>query len=133
MALTTKIKSETRLSGESSGCVGFVESSGKQLTPRQQEVMDLLVGYVNSRGYPPTCQELAGLLGVSSPNAALTHLKALERKGAITLSPGISRGININGRKEPVMALQLLQELVNNEPGARARAVEFLKMSGVFE
>lgn len=130
MAQTTKTKSNSLLAGELSGCAGLTTPPETQLTPRQQEVLDLLVDFVNTYGYPPTCQELADLLGVASPNAALAHLRALERKRLITLAPGISRGIRINGRKEPVMAVQLLRELLNNEPGARDRAIEYLKLSG---
>lgn len=127
--ITNKVSKQT-FAGELSGCAGLVTSPETQITPRQQEVLDLLVDFVNAHGYPPTCQELANLLGVASPNAALTHLRALERKGVITLVPGTSRGIRINGRKEPAMAVQLLRELLNNEPGARARAIEYLKISG---
>ena len=133
MAQTTKTKLNSIPAGELSGCAGLTISPETQLTPRQQEVLDLLVDFVNTHGYPPTCQELANLLGVASPNAALTHLRALERKRIITLAPGTSRGIRINGRKEPVMAVQLLRELLNNAPGARARAIEYLKLSGAIQ
>ncbi|HCB2065826.1 MULTISPECIES: LexA family protein [Klebsiella pneumoniae complex] len=65
------------------------------LTSRQQEVLDLLVEYQRKHGFPPTTYELTGLLGCRSPNAAATHLKALERKGAIKITRGVSRGISI--------------------------------------
>lgn len=101
-----------------------------ELTPRQQEVYDLLLNHIHHHSYPPTYHELAEQLGVSSANSAVTHLKALQRKGLITLVPGISRGIIINGSKEPVLAVQLLRELMNDEPGARARVEEFLRQQG---
>ena len=65
------------------------------LTTRQQHVLDLLVAYQREHGFPPTNFELAGLLGCSSPNAAADHLRALEKKGAITITRGVSRGISI--------------------------------------
>ncbi|HAT1665491.1 TPA: SOS-response repressor and protease LexA [Raoultella ornithinolytica] len=65
------------------------------LTSRQQEVLDLLIEYQRKHGFPPTTYELTGLLGCRSPNAAATHLKALERKGAIKITRGVSRGISI--------------------------------------
>ena len=54
--------------------------SSSKLTFRQQEVFDLLVAYINQHGYPPTLSELADMLGVSSSNAVLLHLRALEKK-----------------------------------------------------
>ncbi|WP_447314963.1 LexA family protein [Klebsiella michiganensis] len=65
------------------------------LTLRQQEVLDLLIEYQHKHGFPPTTYELTGMLGCRSPNAAATHLKALERKGAIKITRGVSRGISI--------------------------------------
>ncbi|STR67875.1 LexA DNA binding domain-containing protein [Klebsiella michiganensis] len=102
----------------------------QKLTFRQQEVFDLLVAYINQHGYPPTLSELADMLGVSSSNAVLLHLRALERKNFIKLSRRVSRGISIVGRKEPVLAVQLLQEIIAEEPGARERAIEFLRLFG---
>lgn len=65
------------------------------LTTRQQHVLELLVAYQREHGFPPTNFELAGLLGCRSPNAAADHLRALEKKGAITITRGVSRGISI--------------------------------------
>lgn len=66
-----------------------------KLTIRQQEVLNLLIDYQRKHGFPPTTYELTGMLGCRSPNAAATHLKALERKGAIKITRGVSRGISI--------------------------------------
>ncbi len=69
------------------------------LTSRQQHVLDLLIAYQREYGFPPTNFELAGLLGCSSPNAAADHLRALEKKGAISITRGVSRGISITQLK----------------------------------
>ena len=69
------------------------------LTSRQQHVLDLLIAYQREHGFPPTNFELAGLLGCSSPNAAADHLRALEKKGAISITRGVSRGISITQLK----------------------------------
>lgn len=66
-----------------------------KLTIRQQEVLNLLIEYKRAHGFPPTTYELTGMLGCRSPNAAATHLKALEKKGAIKITRGVSRGISI--------------------------------------
>lgn len=66
-----------------------------KLTPRQQQVLDILKESIEDSGYPPTRAEIAQKLGFKSPNAAEEHLKALARKGAIEIIPGASRGIRI--------------------------------------
>ena len=65
------------------------------LTARQQEILDLIKGFIAETGYPPTRAEIAKTLGFRSANAAEDHLKALARKGAIELQPGSSRGIRL--------------------------------------
>lgn len=66
-----------------------------KLTPRQQEVLDVIRRYSEATGYPPTRAEIARELGFRSANAAEEHLKALARKGAIEMIAGASRGIRI--------------------------------------
>ena len=65
------------------------------LTPRQSEILDLIRASIEETGIPPTRAELAAALGVASANAVEDHLKALKRKGAITLTPGTARGIRL--------------------------------------
>jgi len=65
------------------------------LTERQREVLGLIGDHIKTKGYPPSRQELTHLMGCTSPNAAEAHLRALEKKGAVVLFKGISRGIKI--------------------------------------
>lgn len=65
------------------------------LTPRQEEVLNLIRKYAEETGYPPTRAEIARILGFKSANAAEEHIKALARKGAIEIIPGASRGIKL--------------------------------------
>jgi repressor LexA len=67
----------------------------EKLTPRQAEILALIREYIHEAGYPPTRAEIAGAFGFRSPNAAEEHLRALERKEAIELLPGSSRGIRL--------------------------------------
>jgi repressor LexA len=50
---------------------------------------------MESTGMPPTRADLSRAKGFRSPNAAEEHLRTLERKGAIELLPGASRGIRL--------------------------------------
>ncbi|MFC3115356.1 transcriptional repressor LexA [Cellvibrio fontiphilus] len=65
------------------------------LTPRQEQVLQLIRSYAEDTGYPPTRAEIARILGFKSANAAEEHIKALARKGAIEIIPGASRGIKL--------------------------------------
>lgn len=67
------------------------------LTVRQQEILDFLKQWIAENGMPPTRAEICAALGFRSPNAAEEHLRTLERKGAIEMMPGSSRGIRILG------------------------------------
>lgn len=66
-----------------------------ELTPRQQQILDLIKNHIDDTGYPPTRAEIAEELGFRSANAAQEHLKALERKGMIEIIPGGSRSIRL--------------------------------------
>ena len=80
-----------------------------QLTVRQQQVYDFLAEYISVNGYPPTLQEIARHLHVSGNLGVLRHLKALERKGMITRSPGSSRSIAlVNQAKSDAVTLPLV-------------------------
>ena len=74
----------------------------EKLTPRQNEVLELIRSSIVETGYPPTRMEIADELGFRSPNAAEEHLRALERKGAIEMVPGASRGIRIPDMHEGI-------------------------------
>jgi repressor LexA len=65
------------------------------LTPRQQEILDLIKQHLAETGYPPTRAEIAEHLGFRSANAAEDHLRALAKKGVIEMIPGASRGIRL--------------------------------------
>lgn len=67
----------------------------KPLTPRQQQVFELIKSKIEETGMPPTRAEIARELGFRSANAAEEHLKALARKQVIEIVPGVSRGIRI--------------------------------------
>jgi repressor LexA len=66
-----------------------------KLTPRQQQVLELIQSAIERTGAPPTRAEIASALGFRSVNAAEEHLQALARKGVIELVGGTSRGIRL--------------------------------------
>ncbi len=103
----------------------------KNITKRQEEVLQVLVQFQNNNGYPPTSQEISHLMGMSSPNAAAEHLKALERKGVITITKHKARGIQIIGGQTPAQqrdeAIAALRDLFACNVGAAERAAALIK------
>ena len=67
----------------------------KELTKQQTKVLACVEVYLNKTGFPPTRAEICKELGFKSPNAAEMHLRALEKKGYISIKSGSSRGISV--------------------------------------
>ncbi|MGF1758073.1 transcriptional repressor LexA [Photobacterium sagamiensis] len=90
----------------------------KPLTPRQQEVFDLIKAKIEDSGMPPTRAEIARELGFRSANAAEEHLKALARKEVIEIIPGASRGIRVlvNNNEPQEHGLPLIGRVAAGEP-----------------
>lgn len=84
------------------------------LTPRQQQILDLIKQHIDDTGYPPTRAEIATELGFKSPNAAEEHLRALARKGVIEMISGTSRGIRLLEEEPP--GLPLIGRVAAGEP-----------------
>jgi repressor LexA len=64
------------------------------LTPRQQDVLEFIEGWINVHGFSPTVREIASHYGWTT-NGVAGHLKALRRKGRITWQEGQSRTIRV--------------------------------------
>lgn len=87
-----------------------------RLTPRQAEVLSFIESFVAESGMPPTRMEIAQALGFRSGNAAESHLRALQRKGAIRLLPGASRGIQLPDRQAGQDLLPLVGRVAAGHP-----------------
>lgn len=91
----------------------------RPLTPRQEEVLQLIKTTMQDTGMPPTRAEIARELGFKSANAAEEHLKALARKGVIEILPGTSRGIKVNStlaEQLEELGLPLIGRVAAGEP-----------------
>jgi repressor LexA len=81
------------------------------LTDRQAEILRLVRELTEVSGYPPTRAEIAERMGFRSVNAAEQHLRALEKKGAIDIASGSSRGIRVKDAPRSSTRLDRLLEL----------------------
>ncbi|HAV8293939.1 TPA: LexA family transcriptional regulator [Escherichia coli] len=96
------------------------------LTPCQQQVLDMLISFQKEHGYPPTNQEVATMLGYRSVNAAVEHLRALEKKGIIRIKRGGARGITFRTAVEDKETVEIIRALLAGEENASVRATRWL-------
>ena len=54
----------------------------RDLTDRQQQILDYISQSITDRGYPPTLREIGLKMGIRSTNGVNDHLKALEEKAS---------------------------------------------------
>jgi repressor LexA len=73
----------------------------KPLTARQKEILAFISDHIDSAGFPPTRSDISKHFGFRSPNAAESHLRALEHKGVIQIEAGRSRGITLTSLSIP--------------------------------
>ena len=86
------------------------------LTPRQSEILHMIQEFIVDSGMPPTRAEIAKELGFKSANAAEEHLRALQRKGALELLPGASRGIQLKDSLREQLGLPLVGRVAAGSP-----------------
>lgn len=117
-----------------------------KLSARQRQILTFIRDRIRSDGLPPTRAEINEYFGWSSPNAAQSHLRALEAKGAITINAGLARGIRptrsaqdesglpLIGRVaagKPILAVEHHERRVDLDPGLfRPRADYLLRVAG---
>lgn len=98
----------------------------RPLTPRQAEILQLIKDYQAETGMPPTRAEIATQLGFKSANAAEEHLKALAKKGVLTMMPGTSRGIRLleDDNEPEQLGLPLIGKVAAGQPILAAENVQ---------
>jgi repressor LexA len=101
--------------------------SANALTERQAEILRLVRELTEVSGYPPTRAEIAERMGFRSVNAAEQHLRALEKKGAIEISSGASRGIRVRDAKPAARRLLELPVVGRVAAGAPILAEEHVQ------
>jgi hypothetical protein len=65
------------------------------LTAKQAKILRWIIAYKSAREIPPTIREICTEFRFSSPNGALGHLDALEKKGYIARSDKKARSIRV--------------------------------------
>lgn len=68
-------------------------TASTKLTDRQRELLDFLRGYQRQHGVMPSTRDIQAHFGFSSQTAAMSHLRALEKKGVIQRHPHKARAV----------------------------------------
>jgi len=72
----------------------------KNLTRRQQSILEFIERFSDDHSYPPTIREIQEGLSISSTSVVDYNLKVLEQRDLIRRNRNISRGIELANRPE---------------------------------
>ena len=75
----------------------------KDLTKRQREVYEFILGHMESLLRPPTIREIGDHFGMRSTGTVRDNLRAIQRKGYIRLKPRSARGIELVQREDAAL------------------------------
>ncbi|CAN5813668.1 transcriptional repressor LexA [soil metagenome] len=93
------------------------------LTKRQRQILDYVESFIDSYGYSPSFEEIAGYFGYSSLATVHEHLSNLEQKGLIRKNYNRSRSLELVRSETPPVAVEL-PLLGNVAAGLPIEAVE---------
>lgn len=66
-----------------------------ELPVRQREVLEVIRGWVERFGYPPSVREIGEAVGLTSTSSVAYQLRALEQKGYLRRDPNRPRAIGV--------------------------------------
>lgn len=112
----------------------------KVLTQRQAEILSFLRKFIEENGVPPTHSEIAIQFELKGTYGVRQHLRLMEKKGYLRLSPGKARGIMLTSAVSPlydqeIHEIPLLGHIAAGQPVLAVENVEdHLKIgAGVFQ
>ena len=94
----------------------------KELTKKQEQILEFIKTYLVSHGYPPTIREIGAAVGSSSPATIHAHLENLEEKGFIKKQNSKNRAIELlveneyEPKNENVVDVPLLGKITAGNP-----------------
>lgn len=94
----------------------------KELTKRQEEVLNYIKKYIAEHGYPPTVREICAGIGLNSPATVFVHIKNLESLGVIRQTSNKFRTIELlveneyEEKNEDVIKVPLLGKITAGNP-----------------
>jgi repressor LexA len=92
------------------------EGAVRQLTHRQQQVLDFVRESTRENGYPPTVREICTQLSLSAPSTVHAHLANLERLGYLHRDPSKPRALELADQYRPPRLLPLIGRVAAGMP-----------------
>lgn len=65
------------------------------LTPRQQQILEVIDQHLTERGYPPSVREIGEAVGLTSPSSVQNHLNRLNDLGYLRRDPTKPRALEV--------------------------------------
>jgi len=104
----------------------------RELTKRQQEILDYIRAEIHRCGYPPSVREIGEAVGLSSSSTVHSHLAALESKGFLRRDPSKPRALEVFDYRETergidfgsVRAVPLVGQVAAGQPILAAENIE---------
>jgi repressor LexA len=92
----------------------------KDLSARQQKMLEFIREFVGDHHFPPSIREIGEKVGISSTSVVKYNLDALERRGLIERDREISRGLRLSealvGRNANVVQVPILGRIAAGTP-----------------
>lgn len=91
----------------------------KDLSRRQQAILQYIERFLDENDYPPTIRDIQHELGISSTSVVDYNLKVLEQRNLIRRNSKISRGIELPGRsgsRRGVVAIPVIGQIAAGQP-----------------
>jgi repressor LexA len=73
------------------------------LSERQQDTLSVIQDFISSKNYPPTIPEVQSILCIKNPGAVHKCFQALEKKGYITRTRGMHRGLDLTQEAKEIL------------------------------
>ncbi len=94
----------------------------KELSLRQEQILNFIKKYIAEHGYPPAIREVCAGVGLSSPATAFAHIKNLERMGYLRQTSNKFRTIELlveneyEEKDDSVVRVPLLGKITAGSP-----------------
>jgi repressor LexA len=91
----------------------------KQLSRRQQAILDFIGAFLDENDYPPTIRDIQHELSISSTSVVDYNLKVLEERNLIRRNRNISRGIELVGRapgRSSMVSIPVIGQIAAGQP-----------------
>ncbi len=103
---------------------------GRDLTPRQRDVLDAIEGFRRQHQYGPSVREIGQVIGLG-PSGVQHHLQVLRQKGWLSESAGQARTSVVLAQGHPVVEVIEPRQAAGAIRAAKSRPARTARRPGV--